>query len=149
MFYKKPLFIFAIIPFASLLFALLLKSALGPYWLGSNSDPEYVYLLNSLNFAEGRQPGHVDHPGTPLQIAGAFILRSFHFFRNHSPLAEDVLKNPETYLRLMNGIFLFLAVLLIFLTGWFAFKKTSDKRFSFLVQLSFFFLRKFSYPQRV
>ncbi len=130
---------FTIIPLVFLFCVILLKSARGPYWICTNLDPEYAYLLNSLNFAEGLPIGHVDHPGTTLQVAGAFILRSFHFFRNASPLAEDVLKNPEVYLGFMHRIFLALTVSLIFLAGWLGFRKTGDKRFSFLLQSSPFF----------
>jgi len=121
--YKRPLFIFAVIPLAFLFCILLLKRAQGPYWLSFNSDPEYAYLLNSLNFAEGLPIGHVHHPGTPLQVVGACILKPFHFFRTGSALAEDVLKNPEVYLGFMNSILLGLAIVAIFLAGWLAFGK--------------------------
>jgi hypothetical protein len=92
-----------------------------------------------LNFAEGLPIGHVDHPGTTLQVAGAFMLKSFHFFRNASPLAEDVLKNPEVYLGFMHRIFLALTIFFIFLVGWLGYWKTGDKSFSLLLQSSPFF----------
>ena len=104
--YKKPSLIFAIIPLTFFFCILLLKRAQGPYWLCFNLDPEYAYLLSSLNFAEGLPIHHLGHPGTTLQVAGAYILKSFHFFRKASPLAEDVLKNPEVYLGFMHRIFL-------------------------------------------
>lgn len=47
----------------------------GPFWLGTNSDPSYVYLVNSLALSEGEAPRHVDHPGTTLQLFGAGWLR--------------------------------------------------------------------------
>ena len=136
---KEHFLIFLIIPFIFLFVVLLLKDAQGPYWLGSNSDPEYAYLLNSLNLAEGQPVGHVDHPGTPLQEAGAVVLKVFHSFRNAGTLSEDVLKNPEAYLLIMNGILLALGVCLLFFIGWFAFRKTGDMRFSLLIQASPFF----------
>jgi hypothetical protein len=102
-------------------------------------DPEYTYLINSLNFAEGLPIGHMDHPGTTLQVAGAWTLKSFHFFRDVSPLAEDVLKNPEVYLGLMNRIFLALTTFLMFLVGWLGFRKSGDKKFALLLQSSPFF----------
>ena len=43
-----------------------------PYFL--DYDPEYAYLLNSLNLLEMSVPGHFDHPGTPLQEFGALVL---------------------------------------------------------------------------
>jgi hypothetical protein len=137
--YKKPALIFMILPFAFLFCVLLLKSARGPYWRCMNMDPEYTYLINSLNFAEGLPIAHMDHPGTTLQVAEAWILKSWHFFRNARPLAEDVLKNPEVYLGFMNGIFLGLTVFLMFLAGWLGFRKLGDKRFTLLLQSSPFF----------
>ena len=137
--YKKPVLIFVILPLAFLFCVLLLKSARGPYWRCINMDPEYTYLINSLNFAEGLPIGHMDHPGTTLQIAGTWIMKSFHFFRDASPLAEDVLKNPEVYLGLMNRIFLGLTTVLMFLVGWLGFRKLGDKKFALLLQSSPFF----------
>ena len=136
---EKPFLSFAVIPLAFLFCILLLKRAQGPYWLGFNSDPEYAYLLSSLNFAEGLPIHHLGHPGTPLQVAGAYILKSFHFFRRASALAEDVLKNPEVYLGYMHGVLLGLAIVFMFLAGWLGFRKTGDKRFAFLLQSSPFF----------
>jgi hypothetical protein len=137
--YKKPALIFVILPLAFLFCVLLLKSARGPYWRCINMDPEYTYLINSLNFAEGLPIGHMDHPGTTLKVAGAWILKSFHFLRNGSPLAEDVLKNSEAYLGFMNRIFLGLTILLMFLAGWLGYRKSGEKRFAFLLQSSPFF----------
>jgi hypothetical protein len=137
--YKKSLFIFVILPLAFLFCVTLLKSARGPYWHCMNMDPEYVYLINSLNYATGLPIGHHDHPGTTLQVSGAWILKSFHFFRDANLLAEDVLKNPEVYLGLLNRIFLGLTTLLIILVGWLGFRKSHNKQFAFLLQSSPFF----------
>jgi hypothetical protein len=45
-----------------------------PYWLWDNLDPSYIYLLNGMHILEGVAPGHVDHPGTPLQVLVALVL---------------------------------------------------------------------------
>ena len=40
-----------LLPILLLVFAILMNNVKGPYWLGHNSDPEYSYLLNSLNLS--------------------------------------------------------------------------------------------------
>jgi hypothetical protein len=61
-------------------------------------DPPYCYLFNALNLASGNlELGHIDHPGTTLQVLGALIIRFVHLFRN-GDLVADVLSNSEIYL---------------------------------------------------
>ena len=146
--YKKPSLIFVILPLAFLFCVLLLKSARGPYWRCINMDPDYTYLINSLNFAEGLPIGHRDHPGTTLQVAGAWILKSFHFFRDVSPLAEDVLKNPEVYLGFMNRIFLGLTIFLMFLAGWLGFRKSGEQKVCSPASVITFFFHNNSFIRR-
>jgi hypothetical protein len=136
---NKRLLTFTIIPAAFLMCVLVLDAARGPYWLGSNSDPEYPYLLNSLNVAEGQAVGHFDHPGTPVQVTGGLLLKLFHLRRPATPLAGDVLTNPERYLNLMNKTLLAAMAICLFLLGMSTLMLTKDKRFSFLLQASPFF----------
>jgi hypothetical protein len=85
--------------------ALRVSAARGPEWLGSNHDPTYTYLLSALAIAEGSPPGHVDHPGTPVQAGGALVLRLAHALIGTEPvLADDVLAHPEMYLGLLSGL---------------------------------------------
>lgn len=46
----------------------------GPWGAYNRSDPEYCYLLNSLDLLTFHIPFHVDHPGTILQEFGAVIV---------------------------------------------------------------------------
>jgi len=70
--------------------------------LGYDQDPAYVYLLNGLSMLAGHAPGHIDHPGTPLQLlVAAFIpvwavLTSPDAF--DSGLINSVLADPEHYI---------------------------------------------------
>ena len=41
-----------------------------PFWLWHNLDPDYFYLLDSLNILNLTTPGHVYHPGTPSNGLG-------------------------------------------------------------------------------
>jgi hypothetical protein len=133
---NKGLLRFTIIPAAFLLCVLVLDAARGPYWLGSNSDPEYPYLLNSLNITEGQAVGHYDHPGTTVQVTGAYLLELLHLRRLATPLAEDVLTNPEWYLNLMNKTLLAAMTICLLLVGMSILTRTKDKRFAFLLQAS-------------
>jgi hypothetical protein len=87
---------------------LVFSTAKGPLWLGTNSDPDYCYLLNALNLAQGLPPGHTDHPGTFLQALCALILRAAHFLAGRSTLVDDILARPEMYLAILTIAILFL-----------------------------------------
>lgn len=97
-----------ILPLVLVITAVSLNNARGPYWLGGNLDPEYVYLLNSANLAGLRGVGHIDHPGTPVQLIGAVTIRVVHFFNFSSrvDLHTDVLARPEYYLNAVNTVFI-------------------------------------------
>src|SRR4051812_23398923 len=99
---RIPLYLlFLVIPALMVVTTLRTGVAMGPSWVGMNHDPGLQYVLNSLNFATLRPVGHTAHPGTPVQIAGAVILRVVHLVA--APAGEDlqahVLANPDLYLR--------------------------------------------------
>ena len=94
-------------------------AARGPYYLGKNNDPDYVYLLSSLGFLKGEVPVHTDHPGTPVQLIGAGAIGLVHLIAGDGPLVKDVLHRPEFYLisiRIVNC--LILASMLLLLVRW-------------------------------
>ena len=96
-----------ILPVLLALTTVYLNNARGPFWLGPNLDPDYVYLLNACNMAEFKKVGHIDHPGTTVQVLGAIIIRTVHFFHfsTDDDLQTDVLKRPEYYLNAINTVF--------------------------------------------
>jgi len=66
-------------------------------------DPEYIYLLNGVVAIEKPlQIDFYDCPGTPM-ILYTGIEAIFNLFRN-SPLMEDIVRNPEIYLNVINII---------------------------------------------
>jgi len=97
-----------VIPLLLFCTSLVLKSYYGPYFLGQHSDPEYAYLLNSLNIVHSVVPGHTDHPGTTLQLLGAvgLLLKWFGHLATGGQLGIDefVLRNPEESLAAINLI---------------------------------------------
>ena len=103
------------------------KNAQGPLYLGYDPDPSYVYLFNSVNLAYGKAPGHVDHPGTTVQYLGTISSSITYLFTGNKPtLAEDVISNPEKYLKVFCTSIIFLNVLCSFFLGLVATKHTSN-----------------------
>ncbi|MBD2464247.1 hypothetical protein H6G89_24900 [Oscillatoria sp. FACHB-1407] len=114
--------ILTVIPITFIGISLFLRHQRGPYWLFSNSDPEYAYLLNSLNVIQSNPLGHTEHPGTLVHILGAFIIGIVYVFQAITGLVdgtiiEAVLKEPELYLKAINSTFLFLIGISVFLAG--------------------------------
>jgi hypothetical protein len=65
--------------------------------------------LNALNILQGEVPGHIDHPGTTLQVIGAGVvgatwLMSSAVGATDLPLVDAVLSDPERYLRSINFV---------------------------------------------
>ncbi len=95
-----------VIPVLLFIVVTLLVNARGPYYWSENFDPEYAYLLNSLNLLTFQAPHHTDHPGTTLQELGAAVI----FVRwmidgawgPWQPLSEAVLSRPEDYLHAIS-----------------------------------------------
>ncbi|MEZ4691600.1 MAG: hypothetical protein R3A12_16145 [Ignavibacteria bacterium] len=47
--------------------------------------------MNFLNLATGQFAGHVEHPGTPLHVIGAVIIKFYHLLFGKSDITTDVL----------------------------------------------------------
>ncbi|MCI0748806.1 MAG: hypothetical protein L0Y58_25650 [Verrucomicrobia subdivision 3 bacterium] len=90
----------------------VLKEATGPYFYSRNSDPDYVYLFNSLHLALGERPVHIDHPGTPLHLLGAAAIKITNLSRTSTETAVNTIVHGESYL---DGINLCLAGMLLLL----------------------------------
>lgn len=93
---------------------LQLQAASGPYFVVS--DPSYAYLTNSLLLATGHPPVLIEHPGTPLQALGALVLRVRHL-GSSEPLAQEVLREPESAIRAIHLVLLGGFLLSLFVSG--------------------------------
>jgi hypothetical protein len=73
-----------------------------------NYDPAYVYLFTGISIFFGHGPVHVDHPGTPTQIATAFVAGLWWslFDRTPGTLIDASLANPEKYAWIAGVFFL-------------------------------------------
>jgi hypothetical protein len=110
-------------------------------WYGGGYDPEYCYLLNSLNNASLKPVGHIDHPGTTTQVYGAVVLRVYHLFDRSaiSSLRNSVLNDPERHLFVLNYASLALNCLFLIFTGLIALKATGKPWLAILLQTAPFF----------
>jgi len=130
-----------ILPVLLLITAVNLNHARGPFWLAGNLDPEYVYLLNASNMAHFKEVGHIDHPGTTVQLLGAITLRAVHFFQfsRETDLQTDVLLRPEYYLNWINAVLVGLNVLIFFIIGLVAYRLSRNVWIGLWLQLAPFF----------
>lgn len=125
-----------LIPALFLLFCLYLKSAAGPFYLGNNNDPAYLYLVSSLYLLDGLTPGFIQHPGTTLQILGAIIIRLMAGPVPFDLLLENVYKNPEFFLHGIYYGLLAMNTISIVLLGWYVLLRSNRIFWAFLVQSS-------------
>lgn len=130
-----------VLPILFIATALVLKDARGPYWMGSNYDPDYSYLLNALNLAQGEPVYHIDHPGTTVQLIGAIIIRLLYGIRNPeaTDLVSDALLNAELYLNTINWLVILSQAGLLLILGLTAYAVTKRWWLSWLVQSLPFF----------
>ena len=56
-----------------------MRNHAGPFWLWSNLDPDYAYLLDILNIINNDWPKLIVHPGITVDTIGAFILNKDGF----------------------------------------------------------------------
>jgi hypothetical protein len=108
---------------------LLIRTLTGPFYLGTNYDPDYAYLFNSLNLAVFHPPRHIDHPGTPVQLVGALVLRAQHPVASNVELAFDTIRNSEIRLSQLN-IVLFILLLLCVIGAMVAMSRSGGERSS-------------------
>lgn len=136
---KKIFFIYLLIlPVLLFVTVHILKLVQGPYYLNFY-DPSYVYLISSLNLSQlsGFGIAHFDHPGTTVQVAGALLVRVYHFLsESNLNIANDVLTNPEMYLYFINTVYLIISCVCLFILGIFTFKLSNNIILSLLIQLS-------------
>ena len=125
-----------ILPLAFVLVTSYLKEAVGPYWLGNNSDNAYVYLGSALALSKLSSPGMVDHPGTPLISLEALVIITAQAVQQKADLQEDVLKNPEFYLDLIFYTLLILRAAMLVVAGGITIWLTKNLYLSLMMQLT-------------
>ena len=79
--------------FVAILFAMRASSL--PFWQSFNLDPDYYYLLNGLRIVEGLAPTDVSHPGTPVQMLIAAVIKALHPLASTDATVDAVLRDAE------------------------------------------------------
>ena len=117
----------------------VLSMARGPFFQWAWTDPEYSYLLSALTMAERSTPHHIDHPGTPLQVLGAGVLRATDLLP-HRPagvnLRDRVLRDPEHYLAAFGVALALLCSLVLYVTGYVVWNATGSLLCALAFQLT-------------
>lgn len=126
---------FIIIPFLLFTFMLFRMAEIHHFYQGW-IDPVYAYLMNGLTFALGSNDiGHVDHPGTPLQLFVALIIRLVGWLRGADDLATDLLTNPESYLRIICLTLIVINCVMLWMLGLFTYKNLKNRSMAITIQV--------------
>jgi hypothetical protein len=127
-----------VIPILFLFFSLELLKILGPLSL-RHGDPDFIYLFSGITMGNLHfDVGHVDNPGTPLQIIVAIVTRLTHLIAGNGSYIEDVISRPDFYL---HKVVLFNQLTISFLMFFMSYKLLPVLKSYFmliLLQLSFF-----------
>lgn len=124
------------IPLLFVVLAFFLSQSRGPHWLGSVTDPDYAYLFNSLSLIQGTPIAHLDHPGTPVQILGQFVIRAVGLFTGEPNLVKAVIINPELYLNSISAFFTFLIFCSLSALGIIVYRFTGKLFLALFLQLT-------------
>jgi hypothetical protein len=78
-------------------------------------DPEMQYFMNSLAFFKGAAYAYIDHPGTPLEVLGSFILAITRpLTRGQGELFIPYhLENPELFFSMARSVILILSLITV------------------------------------
>jgi len=131
---KRQLALLAL-PLSLLIISVLMRHNAGPFWLWSNLDPDYWYLIDSLNMVNGDWPKHIAHPGTTVQWIGALIIKALHPFSTTEDINVMVLSNPEQYLSIIGHFFIALNTVALILVGVIAYLVFRDLSAAMLIQM--------------
>ncbi len=130
-----------LIPLLLVAYSIVLVRTQGPYF-DAYVDPDYVYLLNSLNITTRHAPAHADHPGTTVQELGAVVLwfrwALSGIFGTTQPLTLSVLSHPEEYLRAINLVLNLLIGLGLYLAAREAHRLSKSLLAALVLELSYF-----------
>lgn len=122
------------LPVVTTAFALILGHAAGPFWLWPNIDPDYFYLFGAIKIATIESSGLIYHPGVPVQVLGAAVLKAMHPAVGGDAFVAAVLGDPERHLRAIGGTFIALNALGQFALGWVGYRAVGSMAAAILLQ---------------
>jgi len=107
----------AILPLGLLLSIIFFRMQTGPFWQWFNLDPSYPYLFGALRMADFSFGKMIEHPGTPLQLLGALLIKTSNLTLSSADMIRDVLSDPEKYLTGISHLTALLNALALFSLG--------------------------------
>ena len=127
--------ILLLLPVLLICAGLYMKNWIPLYYLRC-MDPEYSYLFNGLNLAHLNFPWHLDHPGTPLQLLSALVIRVVHLFRSGPSLNVDVFSDPEFYINAIVYTLISINAVVLAVSGYVIYRISGSYSAAFLIQLA-------------
>lgn len=124
----------ALFPVLFIVAELILRAQAGPFWLWHVLDPSYYYLFDALNLLNLTTPGHIYHPGTPVQALGAVVLRLAYPASGAGEITAAVLADPEAHLRLLSNAVIGALALTLAWVGAVIHRAFGDLLFALMVQ---------------
>ena len=127
--------VLAFLPFCFTVAAFWLRTEAGPFWVWRHLDPDYFYLFDALNLLNLNAPGHVAHPGTPLQWIGTLVLKLQYLVTDGAGIAAQVLADPEPHLGRIGAVLILLNGAVLLAAGAAGYLTTGRLVFALLIQL--------------
>ena len=123
-----------VLPLCFLVSVFWLRHGGGPFWLWYLLDPSYFYLYDAVNLVNLNWPGHPYHPGTPVQVFGALVLKAVYPLTGGEAIADIVLADPEGHLRLISTATVCVTAIGLVLVGAVAYRVFESKVFALVLQ---------------
>ena len=117
------------------------------YWF--NADPAAVYFLDSLSIFAGKSYAYVDHPGTPIQLIGSFLLAlTYPFLGGQEAFIDFHLARPGAFFLMTNMFLLAMNILCAFVFYKTATSTLKQDRIlgGTAIALAYFALHPYSFP---
>ncbi|HKY53370.1 MAG TPA: hypothetical protein VJM08_03650, partial [Anaerolineales bacterium] len=117
------------------------------YWF--NFDPAAVYFLDSLSIFAGKSYAYVDHPGTPVQLVGSFLLAlTYPFLGDQEAFIDFHLTRPGAFFLMTNLFLLGMNLLCAFVFYKTAINTLNQDRIlgGVAIALTYFALHPYSFP---
>lgn len=92
--------------------------------------------MNGLNIASASlEIGHIDHPGTPVQLLTGLIIKLTHILTGQGTLNDSVIGSPELYIKVCSVVTIATFLLIMYYIPLYVYKNSGNILQSFIFQL--------------